>query len=287
MPVKDIRDLEPFDPGTGPGSGTGGGGQGGFPSIPPGGGGQPPPTDGSNTPTGGNSGPSPWPAWAMAIDSNVQGWRTLDNGNLLHKATNKVYSGSGTFIASLADYLNGEREATGTNPVGPPDGANPGDLWTDPDTGNTWKYYTNLGWMNTTEDPKNPNETGPTTPGGLGGNTGVPDPGDGLIPGAPGGQPPPQVDYIGLPPPTGGTGGGGMANPMPGMPTTGVRGVPPHLAVSRQDGTPVGQREAFKPWGDELGYLSQALRYGGQPTLYEQGGSAGIDAIAAALRGNG
>lgn len=283
MPRRDIRDLEPFNPDLG---GPGG--------VQPGTGGTPPPpTGGSTQPTGGTSGSSPWPAWAMAIDSNVQGWRTLDGGHLLHKATNRVYSPTGGFVASLSDYLAGVRDDTGMNPDGPPSNGTPGSTWTDPETGEEWEYYLNLGWMKNTPDPKNPNELPDTVPGGLGGNTGGNDPGDGPIPGGPGGGPGPTVDYIGLPPPTGSSGGnGGIANPMPEMPGMGVSPNSPYLGLSRGSGLPVGQREAFKPWGQPLGYLSQALRYGGAPQQFQMGGYEGMDAVmaaaqAAALRGEG
>lgn len=174
-------------------------------------------------------------------------------------------------------------------------------LWTNP---HTRKQYTADGALvgEIPNDPKHPENNiprpgGTVVEGGLGPEgtlpPGAPDPGDGPVPNQLPAQISPNWDrgtgnFIGLPPPTGSStgGGGGMANPMPGMPTAGVRGVPPHLAVSRASGTPVGQQEAFKPWGQPLGYLSQALRYGGTPSLSQQGGYAGMEALAAALRGD-
>lgn len=290
MPLRETRELEPFDPTYRDTIG-----------LPPAGSG-----GNTTTPTGGSvfpsSGSFPFPDWAKSIDSSALNWRTLEDGNLLNKRTNKVYAPSGSFISSLSDYLAGERDDSGMNPDGPPSSGTVGQKWTDPDSGEVWQYYQNLGWMKNTADPKNPN----TIPGAdeldQGGYTGNPNPSDGPIPNqGSGGFPPIQMspnwdpasgNWIGLPPPTGSSGGGGQgpANPMPGMPTTGVARNSPYIGLSRASGTPVSQREAFKPWGSPLGYLSQALRYGGTPEQYLMGGYEGMDAAtaaaqAAALRG--
>ena len=263
-----------------------------FPSGPgPGGSGAPPPTGGSPPPTDGTV--SPWPAWATAIDPGLRAWRTLDNGELLHKSTDRVYSSTGTFLATLQDYLAGIRDEAPQDPNGPPAGGTTGQRWTDPATGDEWQYYEYLGWMKNTEDPKNPNELGPVEEGGFGPPgtlpPGSPDPGDGPITRP---RAPRVTDYIGLPPPTN-PGGTGPRNTMPDMPINGMAGTQPYLDISSASGTPVGPPEAFKPYGSPQGYLSQALRYGGPPSQTQQGGYSGtsnVQAImaaaqAAALRG--
>ena len=259
-----------------------------YPDIPPTGGtspgsGTPPPDDGPGYGGISNDPSWPWPAWAKAIDSNPQAWRTVDGGNIYHKSTDKVYSQTGSFISNMADFLSGLRPP---DTYRPPNGK-PGDKWTDPATKKVWQYYANLGWMETTGDPKNPSKPGPTTPGPYGPPgtmpPGSPDPGDGPV------GPPPDIqispnwdpasgNWVGLPPPTnpGQNAGGSQGNLMPKMPGMGVQATQPYIGLSRQDGRPTGPREAFKPWGEPLGYLSQALRYGGTPDQYQMGGDMGM-----------
>jgi len=253
--LENPRDLEPWEPRDPT-----------YPGQTPGTGVTPPPTGGSNPSTGGSSIPS----WAWALDTDGSGWRPLEGGYWVHNGTSRVYSPTGTFVNTLSAYLN----SVGSGGTGQPTESNDNiydrfvrkdGFWYDPLKD---QYYDEqyqkmdkpvIGW---------PGEDTPPDPFGDSGKDE-----DGNV--APPAQPDVQItdtDYIGLPPPTGGPGGGNGGNPMPGMPTTGVRDVPQHLAVNRASGTPVGQREAFKPWGKPLGYLSQALRYGGSPELKKQGG---------------
>lgn len=89
--------------------------------------------------------------------------------------------------------------------------------------------------------------------------------------------------YINNPGAPSGSGSGQLANPMPQMPQIGTQGVSPSQSWSRQ-ARPGGQ-DTFRPWGQPISYMSQALRYGGPPNISE-----GIDpamilaAQAAALR---
>lgn len=94
--------------------------------------------------------------------------------------------------------------------------------------------------------------------------------------------------YINSPGMPGGSGGGGgLANPMPQMPGVTTKGVSPYQSWSQQSRRPAGQ-EAFKPYGNTMSYMSEALRYGGVPNLGLSGGADPLLLMAAqsaALRG--
>lgn len=80
-------------------------------------------------------------------------------------------------------------------------------------------------------------------------------------------------------PGTGGLPGQGeyrLANPMPGMPTTGIAPVQAHQAWSLRQGQTRDRAPDFKPWGRSMGEVSDIAYYGGAPTVKQQGGSGGM-----------
>ena len=283
MAIRDDYSFNPYDP-----PGGGGGSPGLPPSIPPGGGGTTSPRS-----------DWPWPWWAMEIDADPQAWEQIGNGTMLHRSTGKIYDQAGQFLDSTYDDYIAE------NPWSPPPVYDEGDaspdhpglvrrngFWYDPSNG---QYYTDDYQKRSDPNVMPP----PGVPGPYGASPGAwgppgtlppgsPDPGDGPVYGP--SRPPRVTDYIGIPPPSNPGGGGSSGNPMPGMPTQGVASNPAYLNLSRSPtGQPVGAPEAFKPWGQPMGHLSQALRYGGPPQLTQAGGFEGLSAeqvaaLSAALR---